>query len=262
MGSPKDEPGRLDEDARETQQYRRIDRSIAVATKEVTWAQYLEFNKYYRQSLRYGPEPDCPANYVDWPDVAAYCNWLSQQAGIPVSQWCYPALIEPGKLVCENALGRYGYRLPTEAEWEYSARAGSTTARSFGDSEDLLPRYGWTWLNSSDHTWPVGQLLPNELGLFDMLGNVWEWCHDGTVSDDANHYPEYPKGMLLHPAPDRDFTPPLVSGIAYRFLRGGAFDYAPAQARCAHRYKVNTSLKEGTIGFRVVRTIPLAESDQ
>jgi formylglycine-generating enzyme required for sulfatase activity len=154
-----------------------------------------------------------------------------------------------------NGVERYGYRLPTEAEWEYLCRAGTETARPFGTSEDLFPRYGWTWLNSGDRTRPVGALLPNESGLFDMLGNVWEWCHDGPPFAGPDNYPPYPKGTKDQPATDPLIDTTIRNGT-WRFLRGGAFDYAPAQARSAHRYVVTVTLLEGTIGFRVVRTLP------
>ena len=83
---------------------------------------------------------------------------------------------------------RTGFRMPTEAEWEYFCRAGTQTARPFGESTDLLSRYAWTWLNSGNQIHPVGQLLPNEFGLFDVLGNAWEWCQDGPIGH--YHYPD------------------------------------------------------------------------
>ena len=77
-----------------------------------------------------------------------------------------------------DALGRTGYRLPTEAEWEYACRAGAVTSRYFGVNVDLLGQYAWYLATSQDHAWPCGSLLPNDLGLFDMLGNVYEWCQE------------------------------------------------------------------------------------
>ena len=112
----------------------------------------------------------------------AYCNWLSEQEGIPKDQWCY----EPndkgeyaeGMKIPADFLQRTGYRLPTEAEWEYACRAGTTSAFGFGEPEELLDRYAWYISNSKNRMWPVGLLKPNGLGLFDMHGNAWEWCHD------------------------------------------------------------------------------------
>ena len=80
--------------------------------------------------------------------------------------------------IVPDALERPGYRLPTEAEWEYACRAGAVTSRYYGRSVELLGKYAWYLQNSQDRAWPCGQLLPNELGLFDMLGNVYEWCQE------------------------------------------------------------------------------------
>ena len=77
-----------------------------------------------------------------------------------------------------RCLERTGYRLPTEAEWEYACRSGTITSRYYGVSTDLLGKYAWYQANSREHAWPGGSLIPNESGLFDMLGNVVEWVQD------------------------------------------------------------------------------------
>ena len=112
-------------------------------------------------------------NGFSWYNAAAYCNWLSRQEGLPE---CY----EPnpdgeyatGMKIKPDALRLGGYRLPTEAEWEYACRAGAGTSRFYGASPELLGRYAWYNANSQEQAWPCGSLQPNELGLFDMLGNV------------------------------------------------------------------------------------------
>jgi formylglycine-generating enzyme required for sulfatase activity len=255
MGSPDSEEERYDY---ENQHFRRINRSLAVATKEVTIKQFREFDPTFVPQKRYTDAPSCPMNLGNYFRAAAYCNWLSEKAGIAKEQWCYPEEIGPGMIVAEDSVDRFGYRLPTEAEWENLCRAMTETAHPFGESQALFSRYAWTWLNSNDRAQPVGTLLPNELGLFDVLGNVWEWCHDGPVKDSPVQYPAYPPGTKRDPANDR-VTTTAVSEATRRLLRGGAFDYSPLQARSAQRYSVLANHVEGTIGFRVVRTLPPGE---
>ena len=173
---------------KETSQHReRIGHSFAIATKEVTVEQFQRFLKenpriQVKNYEPYSPEPTCPMNSVSWYDAAAYCNWLSKKEGIPEDQWCYgpneKGDYAEGMKLMSNAENRKGYRLPTEAEWEYSCRAGAVTGYSFGEPWELLEKYGWYVKNSPNRTQPVGSLKPNDLGLFDLHGNVWEWCQD------------------------------------------------------------------------------------
>ncbi|WP_168221705.1 bifunctional serine/threonine-protein kinase/formylglycine-generating enzyme family protein [Aquisphaera giovannonii] len=255
IGSPPAQEGRKENEALHL---RSLGHDFEVSTCEVSIDQFRRFRSDREPDMVYSHDPSCPANGVDWYGAARFCNWLtSQDPAIPWDQCCYPDVIAPGMLLDEGATGRSGYRLPTEAEWEFLCRAGTATTRPFGDSKELFPRYGWTWLNSDDRTRPVGQLLPNPLGLFDTLGNVWEWCHDGTLDDPQ--CPPYPESSPGRPAPDRQPGETFV-GRPRRLLRGGAFCYSPSQARSAHRYMVVASNDEGTFGFRVVRTIPQRES--
>jgi WD40 repeat protein len=116
-----------------------------------------------------------------------------------------------------------GYRLPTEAEWEYACRAGSTGKYSFGDAEEDLPRYAWLKPHSLGKPQPVGQKLPNRWGLFDMHGNVWQWCNDW---HSETYYKESPKEDPRGPATGK-----------VRVLRGGAWDSSPNKCRAAYRHK-------------------------
>jgi formylglycine-generating enzyme required for sulfatase activity len=152
-------------------------------------------------------------------------------------------------------LEHHGYRLPTEAEFEYFCRANTQTSRPFAITEELLPKYAWTWLNSRDQLHPVGTLLPNEFGLFDVLGNAYEWCHDGQREPEGDAYTRYPEGTIEHPAGDPDDPRATLDNSTWRFLRGGAFPYAPASARSAARYSVYVTMNDPYTGFRVVRTV-------
>ena len=122
---------------------------------------------------RYSLEPDCPVGGVTWYEATRYCNWLSEQAGL---EPFFPEDFRTGTKLPVGNRDRGGFRLPTEAEWEYLCRAETETCRPFGESERYMEKYAWTWLNSPERLSPVGRLLPNEFGLFDMLGSQWEWC--------------------------------------------------------------------------------------
>ena len=170
MGSPASEP---DHDPNEGQHGRRLPRRFAMAAQEVTHSEYAAFQATHPETQvvdidKYVKTDDSPQIAMSWYEAAAYCNWLSEQEGIPQDQWCY----EP------NPQGKYskgmrancrllGYRLPSEAEWEYACRAGAVTSRYYGSSEGLLGKYAWYLQNGIHRTWPVGSLKPNEAGLFD-----------------------------------------------------------------------------------------------
>ena len=128
---------------------------------------------------QYSPNPKGPMNNVSWYDAAAYCNWLSRKENLPE---CYEpnerGKYAAGMRIKADALKLSGYRLPTEAEWEYACRSGATTSRYYGSSIDLLERYARYYKSLDIRASPCGSLLPNDLGLSDMLGNVYEWCQD------------------------------------------------------------------------------------
>ena len=171
-----------------------IPRRFAIAAKEVTVEQFQRFLKLGEHhnrplsgfsrasSTSTAPIPKDRGSAPDWYTAAHYCNWLSEQEGLPKDQWCYlpneAGAYAEGMSIPADVLERTGYRLPTEAEWEYACRAGAVTSRYYGDSIDLLGAYARYQANSKEHAWTCGSLLPNDLGLFDMLGNVYEWCQD------------------------------------------------------------------------------------
>ena len=139
-----------------------------------------------------------------------------------------------------------GYRLPTEAEWEYACRAGAITSRYYGLSEALLRYYAWHAANGQKRTWPVASLQPNDFGLFDMHGNAYTWCDDA-----YGKYPADQKGGVVDAA-----TTKLVADDVPRVLRGGAFNVPAGLIRSANRNDNLPADRDDNYGFRPVRTIP------
>ncbi len=162
-----------------------------------------------------------PVEEVSWSDATNYCALLTAQ---------------------EQAAGRvpagYVYRLPTEAEWEYATRAGTTNRFFFGDDHDytLLLNYGWVSTNSDQTAHDVGGKLPNPWGLYDTSGNVWEWCADG--------YGPYSGGAVTDPTGAPTGT--------YRVMRGGSWHFPGGDARSADRNFNSPDFASFGIGFRVV----------
>jgi formylglycine-generating enzyme required for sulfatase activity len=220
-----------------------IGRSFAIASTDVTveqfracpWFKDHEYDKYY------APTGDCPMNKLSWYDAAAYCNWLSEQEGIPKGEWCYLPNKEgkyaDGMRTAPDYLLRTGYRLPTEAEWEYACRAGAETGYSFGEPEDLLSKYAWFDANSLDKSHPVGSVKANDLGLFDMYGNVWEWCQDVYEGKGGDG-----KGT-------ED-----IRDINSRVFRGGAFNGPWWVVSSDGRNRIAPMYRNFDVGFRPART--------
>ena len=240
---------------RETCHKKRIGRSFAIATREVTVQQFQRFQAQFNYAYNLSRDPQCPINNSDWFDAAQYCRWLSEEEGIPESEMCFPPIeeIKVGMRLPKDYLNRTGYRLPTETEWEYSCRAGTETERYFGQTDLLLNKHAWTNRNSAVdeqyQLWPVGLLRPNDLGLFDMLGNVMELCQEANTT-----YPEIAQDYAINDV-DTNLT---VTNDVLRPVRGGAFLYQPSNARAGHRdnnrYPDIGSLSP-YMGFRVARTI-------
>jgi formylglycine-generating enzyme required for sulfatase activity/tRNA A-37 threonylcarbamoyl transferase component Bud32 len=247
MGSPVSGAGSLQR--REQLHRRRIGYSYAIAAKPVTVEQFLRFRED-EYSPEIAPTKDCPMHAVSWYMAAEYCNWLSKREGIPEGDWCYEpnkeGKYEDGMRLAPDYRKRTGYRLPTEAEWEYSCRAGASTSRYYGASEHLLTKYGWYWQNSRFRSWPVGSLKPNDLGLFDMHGNVWCWCQD--------LFKEYPETKGQEAADVMEDTL-MVTNDQERVLRGGSFDRPPPFVRCAWRDWNHPWNRFSRLGFRATRTI-------
>ena len=223
MGSPTGEEGREDD---ETQHRVTITRGYCMKATEVTqgeWQAVMGSNP--SQFTNCGA--NCPVEQVSWDDAVGYANALSRREGLPE---CYSDSTFTG-------LGCRGYRLPTEAEWEYAARAG-TTGATYGNLDSVA----WFAANSGAATHPARQKQPNAWGLYDMLGNVWEWTGD--------LYAEY-AGSASDPAG--------AAAGSFRMIRGGSWGNLARNARAAFRYDGRPDNRYGSFGLRLVRTaVPVA----
>lgn len=163
---------------------RTVGRSYAISMHEVTLSQFREFRPKHEERKLRDWSGDQPVVRVRWYGAVDYCNWLSLKAGIDKEQLGYraakglaDALPKDKVMVAhEDVVLRPCYRLPTSAEWEYASRGGTTTLRHYGSGDQLMGRYAWFANNAPVRPREVGMLLPNQIGVFDMLGNVSEWC--------------------------------------------------------------------------------------
>jgi len=230
-----------------------IPRRFAIATKEVSIEQFEEFLKEHPElrsanAREFSPEPQGPASKPNWYAAAAFCNWLSDREKL---SRCYEPTpggqYADGMLIRADALTRTGYRLPTEAEWEFACRAGTLTSRYCGTDWALLSNYAYFNLNADGRAWPCGSLLPNDLGLSDMLGNLDEWCQDRP--EDCQPGPD---GVIVDQLSKAE---PIVQTSWY-ILRGGGFVDVPGHLRSAQRIWNAPSNQPGVYGFRIARTLP------
>ena len=236
--------------------YQNIPRSFSIASAETTVEQFRSFmddNSWVsREQLTVNSsESDSPQTQVTWYEAAAYCNWLSRSENIPETEWCYlpngDGDYATGMRLAPDYLDRRGYRLPTEPEWEYACRAGAETAFSFGAAPDYLEPYAVYGLEQSDGPRTVGVKKPNDFGLFDMHGNVAEWCQDqyAPYAVDANYaYVRLPDYVL----PVKNSDP--------RVVRGGSFLDSAEQLHCSARSSRPPDERSRACGFRVARAYP------
>ncbi len=185
---------------------------------------------------------DSPVAQVTWNDACAYCAWVSEQE--QRSPWYRPDG-KGGWLIAAHA---NGYRLPTEAEWEHACRAGTTTQNSFGDDYAELEQFGWFNKNAGGMTKPVALKLPNPFGLFDIHGNLYEWCQDFY---DEKWY-EKPQSN----------DPKGPSSGSLRVLRGGSWYNSASLCRSAYRNSYTPSSRSNAIGFRGVRVADAASESR
>ncbi len=225
MGSPPTEPGRQPD---ETQHPVTISRPFYLQTTEVTLAQWWALMGKRLFGRRRG-DPRCPVSKVSWFEAVEFARRLSRREGVR-------------------------YRLPTEAEWEYACRAGTTTPYWWGDDIDCgRALYANNELKAPqcleacrrrglpvNGPAPVACFPPNPWGLYDTAGNLWEWC--------ADWFGPYPKGPVRDPqGPPQGY---------WRVRRGGSWFGGPRLLRSANRNYANPAVRETTIGFRLVRELP------
>jgi formylglycine-generating enzyme required for sulfatase activity/serine/threonine protein kinase len=195
----------------------RITQPFYLGVYPVTQAEYQRVMG--KNPGKFGGNDRRPVEMVSWEDAQEFCRRLSKQEGT-------------------------AYRLPTEAEWEYACRAGSVGRWCFGDDESLLEQYAWYSKNSNSSTQPVGQKKPNGWGLYDMHGNVWEWCADYW---DANYYKQFSDKVAADPRGP--------SGGSYRVFRGGSWRNGASDCRSAYRLWIDPGLRRDFLGFRLARSV-------
>ena len=205
-----------------------------IAKHQLTFDEYDAFCKATGRELpkdeRWG-RSNRPVINVNWFDVVNYCNWRSQQEG-------FSEVYQIKQQQVDANWQANGYRLPTEAEWEFAARGGQKSQGFEYSGSNNADEVAWYEENSGDETHPVGEKKANELGLYDLSGNVWEWCGDW--------YGDYPSKATNDPkGPDTG---------SYRVLRGGSWDLGAGYCRVAIRSNDAPSYADGFYGFRLART--------
>jgi formylglycine-generating enzyme required for sulfatase activity len=216
-----------------------IGHDLWVGRTEVTQAQYVAVMGSSPHSFP-GCGDTCPVESVSWFDAVRFANALSEKEGLKA---CY--IIEGDVVTWPDGVQCGGYRLPTEAEWEYAARAGQDLP--YGHTE-TVNEAGWTVANSKGRPQPVATLAPNAWGIHDMVGNVWEWCFDWRG--------KYTRKAVVDPtgpdAPDKKDP--------RRVLRGGSWAMFTSVATVSTRNGHAPERADSNTGFRLVRTATEAAS--
>ena len=227
-----------------------IGRVFEICATEVTVKQHRAYHEFKWYSQDRAPTEDCPINIVKWPEALQYCDWLSTRHGLTSDQFCCPPgdsgetpsdkeqrLLGWGPDEDPSYYQHLGYRIPTRLEWEFACRAGTHTRWHFGIDSDLLMTREWHYLNSLEVnsngvrypiTHPVGRMLPNDYGFFDLLGNALEWSADGPA------------------------------GEAKRFVLGGSSAYEPIDLEIHNSRSTPTNTEFDSLGFRIARTVERA----
>lgn len=244
-GSGVNEPGHTPDAERFQRQF--MGRRFAISTTEVTAEQYSQFVEEVTASAN-------PIVNVSWFDAARFCRWLSEKEGIPREEMCYPAIEEiiGGVELADGYLDRSGYRLPTDAEFEYAARNGTDTPYHFGSDPAMMTRYGnFEIIVQRNHVLPVTRFLPSGNGLFGVHGNVNEW----TVGIFKGKRPF----RVTYTAHDHDSELARIHPETYMSVRGGRFSANQLEQRSAARRPMVAKAQYADVGFRIARTLKLPE---
>jgi formylglycine-generating enzyme required for sulfatase activity len=209
----------------------KISRPFYLGIYEVTQREYTQIMNVNPSKFR--GSDSLPVEQVSWFDAVIFCNKLSEREGRK------PYYRIDGQKV--SLLKGNGFRLPTEAEWEYSCRAGTKTPFPFESKDTDIEKYGWFKKNSGGKTHPVGRKKPNGFGLYDMMGNVFEWCGDWFAVD------------YYEKSPGTDPTGPAETEL--RTIRGTAWMVDAVLVRSAYRNRSRPMDRDNMTGFRVAASV-------
>jgi formylglycine-generating enzyme required for sulfatase activity len=253
IGSLNDEPERQKTEVRHRVT---LTRPYALLDREITFEELLAFSPAeYAEDMRQFDAKPADAGYgAHWYDAAGFCRWLGQQSGLSEGDQSYaaPETLDKAKYSREPTpeanwaprnwpveLGKRGFRLPTESEWELASRAGARTTYGFGSDVGLLGRFGWFTENSGKHVHPPRELRPGVRGLFDMHGNLSEWTHDWAG--------DYGVEAMIDPLGAKEGS--------FRVYRGGSWLSVAANCRTAYRSTIVPSYRTNLNGFRLALSL-------